>query len=173
MTVDDVMDLNPCLEYPRSRVLELIGEGGTPLELFDLVRGEIPGDDVLWFGISCLEPRDRRLFAAACAERVLPLFERKFPEDLRPREAIKSARLFALGEIGHEELKNPWDAGVAVGDIWCYAKASMWSISMDSWNAAWDTARAAWEISGGVWYNAGAAETNLQLEDLRRYLEAA
>ena len=40
-----------------------------------------------------------RLFAADCAERVLPIFEKKHPDDTRPREAIEAARQFARGEI--------------------------------------------------------------------------
>src|SRR5215218_1204368 len=41
-----------------------------------------------------------RLFAADCAERVLPIFERRCPQDDRPRQAIEAARAFARGEIG-------------------------------------------------------------------------
>ena len=35
------------------------------------------------------------LFAADCAERVLPLFEQRFPNDDRPRKAIAAARNYA------------------------------------------------------------------------------
>ena len=35
------------------------------------------------------------LWAADCAERVLPLFEAKAPSDTRPREAIEGIRAFA------------------------------------------------------------------------------
>ena len=38
------------------------------------------------------------LWAADCAERVLPLFEAKAPSDTRPREAIEGIRTFARGE---------------------------------------------------------------------------
>ena len=38
------------------------------------------------------------LWAAACAEHVLPLFERAQPDDPRPREAIDAARAWARGE---------------------------------------------------------------------------
>ena len=38
-----------------------------------------------------------RLFAADCAEAVLPIFERDYPNDDRPRKAIEAARLFARG----------------------------------------------------------------------------
>ena len=39
------------------------------------------------------------LWAAACAEHVLPLFESVQPSDPRPRQAIEQARAWALGEI--------------------------------------------------------------------------
>ena len=45
---------------------------------------------------------DRRLlaaWAAACAERVLPLFEARHPDDDRPRRAVEAARAWARGEI--------------------------------------------------------------------------
>src|SRR5438045_6339986 len=39
------------------------------------------------------------LWAAACAEHVLPFFEAAQPADLRPRQAIEQARAWARGEI--------------------------------------------------------------------------
>jgi hypothetical protein len=39
------------------------------------------------------------LWAAACAEHVLGLFESAQPEDPRPRQAIEAARAWARGEI--------------------------------------------------------------------------
>jgi hypothetical protein len=39
------------------------------------------------------------LWAAACAEHVLPLFESVRPEDPRPREAIEHARAWVRGEV--------------------------------------------------------------------------
>ncbi|MBN9683474.1 MULTISPECIES: putative immunity protein [unclassified Corallococcus] len=38
-------------------------------------------------------------WAADCAERVLPCFEQKFPEDHRPRHAIEAARAWQRGEL--------------------------------------------------------------------------
>lgn len=49
-----------------------------------------------------LDEQDHRalaLWAADCAERVLPLFEGKCPEDDRPRGAIEAGRAWARGEI--------------------------------------------------------------------------
>ena len=39
------------------------------------------------------------LWAAECAEHVLPLFEAERPDDLRPRHAIDAARAWAAGDL--------------------------------------------------------------------------
>lgn len=39
------------------------------------------------------------LWAATCAEHVLPLFEATVPDDARPREAIEAARAWVRGEL--------------------------------------------------------------------------
>ena len=39
------------------------------------------------------------LWAASCAEHVLPLFESERPDDPRPREAIEAARAWVRGEL--------------------------------------------------------------------------
>ncbi len=39
------------------------------------------------------------LWAAACAEHVLPLFEAAHPDDPRPRQAIERARAWVRGEV--------------------------------------------------------------------------
>lgn len=39
------------------------------------------------------------LWAASCAEHVLPLFEAVAPDDARPREAIQAARAWVRGEM--------------------------------------------------------------------------
>ena len=39
------------------------------------------------------------LWAADCAEHVLPFFEKKHPKDDRPRQAIEAARAWVRGEI--------------------------------------------------------------------------
>ncbi len=39
------------------------------------------------------------LWAAACAEHVLPLFESEEPADLRPRQAVEQVRAWVRGEV--------------------------------------------------------------------------
>jgi hypothetical protein len=53
--------------------------------------------------------RDRRAqaaWAADCAERVLPYFEKAFPDDDRPRKAVEAARAWARGEIRVSEART-------------------------------------------------------------------
>ena len=69
-----------------------------------------------------------RLFAADCAERVLPIFEKEHPSDDRPRKAIEAARAYARGEID--------DAARAA------ARAAAGAAARD---AAWDAERA-WQL---------------------------
>ena len=76
------------------------------------VRGElIEGDTKVCVRAARLGPaletwteRTARLYAADCAERVLPIFERECPNDDRPRKAIEAARAFAYGEIDDAAL---------------------------------------------------------------------
>lgn len=46
------------------------------------------------------------LWAAACAEHVLPLFEAARPDDPRPRHAIEQARAWTRGEVTMTEART-------------------------------------------------------------------
>jgi len=64
-----------------------------------------------------LSEADRRLaalWAADCAERVLPLFEAEAPHDERARDGIDRARAFGRGELdAAEEIRRRFVAGRA------------------------------------------------------------
>ena len=55
-----------------------------------------------------------RLFACYCAEYSLKYFERKHPDDKRPREAIETAERFAFSRATKEELSAAKYAAEAV-----------------------------------------------------------
>lgn len=62
----------------------------------------------------------RRLghWAAVCAERVLPLFEKMAPNDARPREAIAGIRAYAEGgKRTHSLRKLVWAALAAAREV--------------------------------------------------------
>ena len=52
------------------------------------------------------EHRKLAQWAAACAKRVLPLFEKVHPEDFRPREAIAAVRLWLCGKVSVGEARR-------------------------------------------------------------------
>jgi hypothetical protein len=45
------------------------------------------------------------LWAADCAEHVLPYFEERYPQDNRPRNAVEAARAWARGELAFSEVR--------------------------------------------------------------------
>lgn len=94
------------------------------------------------------DDRSARLFACDCAEDVLPIFERDFPGDDRPRRAIEMARRFAVGDATRDELAAARDAA---GDA---EKAAAWAAA---WAAAGD---AAWAAEAA--WAAGAAARSAQ-----------
>ena len=75
-----------------------------------------------------LSEPDRRIvavWAADCAERVLPLFEAEAPADSRPRDAIARARAFARGELGiAEEIRRRFVGGSAARELSAPAAAA-------------------------------------------------
>jgi hypothetical protein len=46
------------------------------------------------------------LWAANCAEQVLPYFEKRYPKDHRPRKAIEAARKWVKGKITVGEARR-------------------------------------------------------------------
>jgi hypothetical protein len=86
-----------------------------------------------------------RLFACYCARDTLPIFEKKYPNDNRPRVAIETAERYANGEATIEELNAAraaaWDAARAAA--WDAARAAASAAASDAaWDAAWDAASA-------------------------------
>lgn len=98
------------------------------------------------------DERGQRLFAADCAAHVLPIYEKAFPNDDRPRKAIHAARRYAERPTG----KN-LDA----------ARAAAWA-AWDARDAAW----AAWDDRAAARAAVRAAETRWQVERLRCYIDA-
>jgi hypothetical protein len=86
---------------------------------------------VLWMG-KC----DKTLheFAIWCAEQCLHEFEKKYPDDLRPRQAIEAKRKWLKGEISNEDLDA---ARSAASDAAGSAAGSA------AWSAARSAARSA------------------------------
>ena len=113
------------------------------------------------------DEKSGRLFAADCVEHVLHIFEKKYPNDNRPRAAIRAARDFAYRKITKSQLTAARDAARDA------ARAAAWDAARDAARAAaWDAARAAawdaaWDAAGAA---ARAAERKWQSTKLREVL---
>jgi len=110
--------------------------------------------------IEILEPlnwneRIARLFAADCAEHVLHIFERHYPNDDRPRKAIEAARKFANGETSVKELER---ASAAAYNAANAADAAADDAAYFAANAA-DAAAAAYFAANAAYCAADAAST--------------
>src|SRR5271157_2134327 len=69
-------------------------------------------DDCLW-ALFCATEQNcdkvARLMAADFAEAFLHIYEKDYPNDPRPRNAVNAARAFALGQIGDAARHAAWD----------------------------------------------------------------
>ena len=85
----------------------------TPITLLQIL--DINGfDDALWALRACPDSDTfARLLACDYAEHVLRIFETRYPDDYRPREAIAVSRRYARGEATDAELSAAWNAAGA------------------------------------------------------------
>ena len=93
-------------------------------------------DDTLWALRATAQNCDRiaRLLACDYAESVLPIYERRYPGDSRPRNCIEVAQRFSLGMATTEELAA---AGDAAGDAaWDAAGDAAWNARAAAGDAA-------------------------------------
>lgn len=62
---------------------------------------------------------DRKILvsiAADCAERVLPIYEKKYPDDKRVRDCIAMCRMWVKGKATDDELRAAVDAAAYAAD---------------------------------------------------------
>lgn len=75
------------------------------ITLDSILQSEIPLRHKYWF--VCKKPaskQENRQIAIGVAEIVLHIYERRYPDDMRPREAIKAAKQFIAGHINIDAL---------------------------------------------------------------------
>jgi hypothetical protein len=137
-TLNKIKSYSPCgLLEPKNtnlgwgKLLNYLGKteaDDEPLELRTILESN-GIDDTLW-AFRAVEGKDKeiRLFATDCAEMVLPIYEKQYPNDNRPRKAIQAARDYANGLISAKEFAA--------------ARAAAWAAASAAMDAAW-AARAA------------------------------
>jgi hypothetical protein len=114
------------------------------------------------------------LFACDCAEHVLHLFEERYPNDKRPREAIQAAREYVDGKISIEEFNKATEAAdaaarvarVARADDAAWAARAARAADVAAW-AAYDAVWAARAAAGAAWAAERKWQNDLLLKMLR------
>ena len=174
LTYPQLKALNPCKENSRN-VARLLGGAkgwnGKRVSAAKFAKISTPRRgvhqtlaDLTWV-CSAIAQDDKdverrlRFWVCDCGIRVLPIYEKVFPGDSRPRQAIIAAKQFA---------RNPSSTARAAGAAW--AAEAAWAAG-----AAWaaEAARAAWaaraaraaKAAGAAWA-AEAAEEEWQLQRL-------
>ena len=104
-------------------------------------------EDVLWALFKVNEVDEAKAvvveWACLCAERSLVVFEKEFPKDKRPREAIKATRQYIQGNITLEKLKEYMNAAIWAAESARWA-SPMWAAESASRAAACATRSACW-----------------------------
>ena len=93
-----------------------IRETGYDEGLDEVLAHTLSGDCSVSHVLGSWNEHTQRLYAAAVAARVLPIFEAARPGDGRPRRAIEVARLYADGLASAEEALAAAQAAMAAAD---------------------------------------------------------
>ena len=143
ISIKYVLGLNPCDKYTPEYIKELFASVGCkktmPVKkVFDV---DIPVDDLLWLILreDFIQEKELHYFSIWCFENIAQkIWEKYYPDDTRPQEAIMIKKLWLEGKATDDELAAAWDAA------WDAACASDWAAARDAaWDAAWDAASAA------------------------------
>jgi len=113
------------------------------------------------------QKRDSVAFAIYCAELSLPIFEKRYPKDKRPRQAITAARRW---------LKNPTKKNADAADAAyaaAYAAANAAAAADADAYAAYAAADAAYAAAADAAYAAGAAYARKDVkEKIEKWIKA-
>ena len=152
VALSEILSWDPPPEYNEVKWRRLFGRR-TRLTAADILDIKLDFEDRWW--LVTRQPffteQQLRLLAADLAERALPVYERAYPEDDRPRRAIEAARSFGRGEIDAGAMHT---AGGMAGIAWSEASegpakdaaeaAAFAAVSPDGPTAA----RGAWQKAG-------------------------
>ena len=81
------------------------------IELIDILKSN-GIKDAVW-ALRCFDYLDYCLFLADVAESTLPIFEKKYPDDDRPRKAIQAIRDYKENKIEKDEFAASYAAAAA------------------------------------------------------------
>jgi len=143
-------------------------------------KHDVGGDKEVWENQRVVRAykwtrKDSVALAIYAAELCIDNFEKVFPDDKRPREAIEAAKKFLKNptRINKESAESAawsaesaksaaWSAESAKSAAWSAgsAKSAAWSAKSAAWSAAWSAAKsAAWSAKSAAWSAKSAAKS--------------
>jgi hypothetical protein len=113
-------------------------QGSGPITLEAILSSEIPLEDKFWFVCKKLAKRKQnQQIIITTAEMVLPIYERRYPDDARVRRCMEAAKKYLNGEIELDELRvRRLDAYTAFIGISSYYATYVIQAAIDAANAA-------------------------------------
>jgi hypothetical protein len=160
ITIRQVMKLNPCQKYSLQRVRKLFGERET-LSYREISKLNIPDEDKIWILVKnhFLTHRQQIMFAIYCAKSALPVWNKRYPKDRRPAEAIKAAYA-VLNNPSNENIKIARFAFLAAADA---AVGAATATTENAAYAASDAAYVAVSPSHAALFSYGAALNSVNM----------
>ena len=150
-----------------------------PLDALDYVAGEIiaevqtDGESIIDSNKQCWRKmkivkaynwtkKDSVALAIFSAELVLDIFEKQYPGDLRPRNAIKAAK---------KVLKNDNEKNRSAARSSTLAAWSAWAAWSAAWSAIWSAESAAWSAAWSeTWIAAESAARSAILDKINTWI---
>ena len=160
ITKDYLKSLSPCEDRYKNYLKHYKDWSGSLEAFIDLK--ELTYDDKRWVFVRSIDKDKLRLVAADLAERVLHLFESKYPNDDRPRKAIEAA---INGDVT--------TARAAAADAYAAAYAADASAARAAAYDAYDAVYAPASVAYAAAYAACEDEKKAQIEIMKRYAREA
>jgi hypothetical protein len=130
--IDDLRSKDPCAEgfaWAKENKITSLAEAFARLER---------GNWWLWLASAfdvTLDKPSLVTFAADCAERVLPIFEKRYPNDSRPRKAVEAARTWVTCPSPENRAAYAADAAYAAAAYAAYAAYAADAAYARKWQA--------------------------------------
>ena len=143
VTLKDLSKMGPCDTYTKDNfkyAIELFN-GRDRLTLDDILKLDISTEDKIWISNKIVPYRELAKLQIMWAYWVLPVFEREYPDDYRPRRAIQALETW-IEDPSCEN--NMWLIAARqnmIHDLAYITTGAAWSASVIRNVSVWDAAR--------------------------------
>ena len=174
ITKDYLKSLSPCEDRYKHYLTHYKNWSGTLEKFLDLPK--LSHDDKKWVFFRSI-PKDKfRFIAADFAERVLHIYENKYPNDDRPKKAIEAARsraAYVADAAAYAARAAAADAAAYAAAYAAAADAAAYAAAADAAYTAYAAAYAARAAAADAAYTAYAAAARADAADARLSEEKA